>query len=109
MTNSVKTAPCDAWLLPTLRALTPETSIEDIEKREPTSYWGAVTAAGIASDDEILRALSDRTHIRIANGLLVSSQARDKVPERLARRFGILPLSVSDSTLDIATSNPYDI
>ena len=109
MTTSVKAVPPDAWLLPTLREITAESSIEDIEKRDPPSYWGAVTAAGIASDDEILRALSDRTHIRIANGLLVSSQARDKVPERLARRFGILPLSVSDSTLDIATSNPYDL
>jgi type II secretory ATPase GspE/PulE/Tfp pilus assembly ATPase PilB-like protein/8-oxo-dGTP pyrophosphatase MutT (NUDIX family) len=109
VTTAVKVPRPDAWLLPTLREIASESSVHDIEAREPPSYWGAVTAAGIASDDEILRALSDRTHIRIANGLLVSSQARDKVPERLARRFGILPLSVSDSTLDIATSNPYDL
>jgi type II secretory ATPase GspE/PulE/Tfp pilus assembly ATPase PilB-like protein/8-oxo-dGTP pyrophosphatase MutT (NUDIX family) len=31
------------------------------------------------------------------------------VSEWLARRFEILPLAVSDSILDIATSNPYDI
>lgn len=109
MTTSAKAPPSDAWLLPTLREIASESSIQDLEARDPPNYWGAVTAAGIASDDEILRALSTRTHIRIANGLLVSSQARDKVPERLARRFGILPLSVSDSTLDIATSNPYDL
>jgi type II secretory ATPase GspE/PulE/Tfp pilus assembly ATPase PilB-like protein/8-oxo-dGTP pyrophosphatase MutT (NUDIX family) len=106
---SEKSAPSDAWLLPTLRELASESAIQDLEARDPPSYWAAVTAAGILSDDEILSALSARTHIRIANGLLGSSQARDKVPEWLARRFEILPLAVSESTLDIATSNPYDL
>ncbi|HMH25181.1 MAG TPA: ATPase, T2SS/T4P/T4SS family, partial [Gemmatimonadaceae bacterium] len=64
---------------------------------------------GLTTDDHILEALSVRARVGIANGLLVSSQARDKVTEWLARRFEILPLSVSDSILDIATSNPYDI
>ncbi len=50
-----------------------------------------------------------RTGFGIATGLLVSSQARDKVPERLARRFEILPLALSDSVLDIATASPYDL
>jgi type II secretory ATPase GspE/PulE/Tfp pilus assembly ATPase PilB-like protein/8-oxo-dGTP pyrophosphatase MutT (NUDIX family) len=31
------------------------------------------------------------------------------VSERLARRFSILPLSLSETTLEIATSNPYDL
>ncbi len=109
MSTSLKPAPSDAWLLPTLRELASESSIRDLEAKDAPSYWAAVTAAGIVSDDEILAALSARTHIRIANGLLVSSLARDKVPEWLARRFEILPLAVSESTLDIATSNPYDL
>ncbi len=64
---------------------------------------------GFTTDDEILKALSARTHVVIASDLLVSSEARDRVSERLARRFAILPLSVSESTLEIATSNPYDL
>jgi type II secretory ATPase GspE/PulE/Tfp pilus assembly ATPase PilB-like protein/8-oxo-dGTP pyrophosphatase MutT (NUDIX family) len=83
--------------------------MRDLESRDSPSYWLAATAGGILTDDEILAALSARTHIRIANGLLVGSQARDKVAERLARRFAILPLAISESTLDIATSNPYDL
>jgi type II secretory ATPase GspE/PulE/Tfp pilus assembly ATPase PilB-like protein/8-oxo-dGTP pyrophosphatase MutT (NUDIX family) len=83
--------------------------VRDLDARDPTRYWDAVTGDGILSDDEILAALSARTHIRIASALIVSSQARDKVPELLARRFEIIPLAVSDSILDIATSNPYDL
>src|SRR5205823_9035236 len=46
---------------------------------------------------------------RIATDLLVSSEACERVPEKLARRFAILPLSMSESVLDIATANPYDL
>ena len=87
----------------------PSTSIPSIESRVGVSYWRAAVDEGLTTDDEILEALSVRARVGIANGLLVSSQARDKVTEWLARRFEILPLSVSDSILDIATSNPYDI
>src|SRR5688572_13017650 len=73
------------------------------------SYWGAAVDKALVTDEEVLEALSRRTRFRIATDLLVSSEARDKVPERLARRFAILPLAISGSTLDIATSNPYDL
>jgi len=87
----------------------PSPSVATIESRVGVSYWSAAVDEGLTTDDEILEALSLRARVGIANGLLVSSEARDKVTEWLARRFEILPLSVSDSMLDIATSNPYDI
>jgi type II secretory ATPase GspE/PulE/Tfp pilus assembly ATPase PilB-like protein/8-oxo-dGTP pyrophosphatase MutT (NUDIX family) len=87
----------------------PSTSLSSIESKAGASYWKAAVDEGLTTDDDILEALSVRARVGIANGLLVSSQARDKVTEWLARRFEILPLSVSDSILDIATSNPYDI
>ena len=84
----------------------PSTSLGSIESKVGVSYWRAAVDEGLTTDDEILEALSVRARVGIASGLLVSSQARDKVTEWLARRFEILPLSVSDSILDIATSNP---
>src|ERR1700674_3368813 len=87
----------------------PAASLESIESKVAVSYWRAAVDEALLTDDEILEALSVRARVGIANGLLVSSQAREKVPEWLARRFEILPLAVSDSILDIATSNPYDI
>ena len=61
------------------------------------------------SDEDILAAIAADSETAIANSLVVSAEARDSVPERFARRFGILPLAVSTSTLDIATSNPFDL
>jgi type II secretory ATPase GspE/PulE/Tfp pilus assembly ATPase PilB-like protein/8-oxo-dGTP pyrophosphatase MutT (NUDIX family) len=87
----------------------PSASLDKIESKVGDSYWRAAVDERLTTDGEIIEVLSVRTRVGIANGLLVSSQARDKVTEWLARRFEILPLAVSDSILDIATSNPYDI
>src|SRR5947209_5469594 len=71
--------------------------------------WDAATKSGLASDEEILEALAAGSETPIANSLVVSAEARDSVPERFARRFGILPLAISDAMLDVATSNPFDL
>jgi type II secretory ATPase GspE/PulE/Tfp pilus assembly ATPase PilB-like protein/8-oxo-dGTP pyrophosphatase MutT (NUDIX family) len=109
VTSAVNVLPNDRWLLPILRELLPATTLSSIVATVDVSYWRAAVDEGLTTDDEILEALSVRARVAIASGLLVSSQAREKVSEWLARRFEILPLAISDSTLDIATSNPYDI
>jgi type II secretory ATPase GspE/PulE/Tfp pilus assembly ATPase PilB-like protein/8-oxo-dGTP pyrophosphatase MutT (NUDIX family) len=92
-----------------LKELLPDSSLKVVESAGGPSYWRAAVDKALLTDDEVLAALSTRTRFKIATDLLVSSQARDRVSERLARRFGILPLAISESTLDIATSNPYDL
>ncbi|MDQ6769089.1 MAG: Flp pilus assembly complex ATPase component TadA [Gemmatimonadota bacterium] len=109
MSFAVKSLIADSWLLPVVRELLPAASVELIESKVEGSYWETAVTESLLRDDEILQALSLRTHCGIAIDLLVSSQARDLVSERLARRFAVLPLSVSESTLEIATSNPFDI
>jgi type II secretory ATPase GspE/PulE/Tfp pilus assembly ATPase PilB-like protein/8-oxo-dGTP pyrophosphatase MutT (NUDIX family) len=99
----------ESWLLPILRELLPAESLELVESRASKSYWETAVGEALLTDDDILKAVSDRARIGIANSLLVSSHARDKISERLARRFEVLPLSISDTTLDIATSRPYDL
>ncbi len=101
--------PTDRWLVPVLKELLPDSSLKVVESAGGPSYWRAAVDKALITDDEVLAALSTRTRFKIATDLLVSSQARDRVSERLARRFGILPLAISESTLDIATSNPYDL
>lgn len=99
----------DSWLLPILKEFLPEPSFGALEAAVTSSYWGAAVGRAFATDDEILSAVAARARVQIANGLIVSSHARENVPERLARRFAILPLSISESTLEIATANPYDL
>ena len=109
MPSAVKSLVSDSWLLPLLRELLPKTALELLESRLSESYWRTAVTEALLRDEEILEALSLRTHVGVASDLLVSSSAREMVSERLARRFAILPLSVSESTLEIATSNPYDL
>ena len=99
----------DRWLIPILTDILPPGALRALEPAAGASYWQAAVDKALLTDDQLLEALSSRTRVRVANDLLVSSQARDKVSERFARRFAILPLAISESTLDIATSNPYDL
>jgi type II secretory ATPase GspE/PulE/Tfp pilus assembly ATPase PilB-like protein/8-oxo-dGTP pyrophosphatase MutT (NUDIX family) len=109
MASGVDSVAADRWLVPILSDLLPESSLRALDPPAGASYWRAVVEKSLVTEEELLEAVSTRARVRIANDLLVSTPARDKVPEWLARRFGILPLAISDSTLDIATSNPYDI
>ena len=99
----------DGWLLPILSEILPGDSFDAMESRVTSSYWEAALHSGGVTDEQLLDAVARRTRLRVAHGLVVTSQAKERVPERLARRFHVLPLSLSDSTLEIATANPYDL
>jgi type II secretory ATPase GspE/PulE/Tfp pilus assembly ATPase PilB-like protein len=45
----------------------------------------------------------------IANLANVEPDARDALPESQARKYRILPLRISNSTIDIATADPHDL
>ena len=108
MTSVVDSVATDTWLYPILKELLPEDSLRALEPAA-RSLWRAVVDGSLLTDRDVLEALSARTHFRIATDLLVSSQACETVPEWLSRKFGILPMAISESILDIATSNPYDL
>ena len=99
----------DRWLLPVLTGMLPDESIAELESGAPDSYWQAAVERNLVTDDDLLGALAARTRFRLARDLIVSADARDQVPEALARRFGILPLATSETVLDVATANPYDL
>jgi type II secretory ATPase GspE/PulE/Tfp pilus assembly ATPase PilB-like protein/CheY-like chemotaxis protein len=44
----------------------------------------------------------------VADVTSIDPAVKEAVPEDLARRFNVLPLRVTDSFLELATSNPYD-
>ena len=99
----------DEWLLPTLESiLTPE-AFAQLRSAAQESYWESAVRRGMVTDDEILTALAARFRMRIANLAMVSQQARELVPEQLARKYRVVPLAISDSILDIATADPHDL
>ena len=99
----------DDWLLPTLEGLLPPDAIDQLKEATQDSYWEAAVRRSLITDDEILTALATRFKMKIANLAVVTQQARELVPEQLARKYRIVPLAISDSVLDIATADPHDL
>jgi len=99
----------DEWLLASLETLLPRETIDQLKSVAQDSYWDSATRNGLIKDEEILATLSTRFRMRVANLAMVSQQARELVPESLARKYRIVPLSISDSVLEIATSDPHDL
>src|SRR5687768_1419993 len=99
----------DDWLLPILEGLVDRAAIDQLKQQNIESLWEAVVNGGLCTDDDIVRALADRFRVKVADLTLISPQAREIVPEHLARKYRILPMAASDSTLDIATADPHDL
>ena len=99
----------DEWLLPTLEGLIARDAFEALKQQETESYWETAVRAGTVADDAVLQALASRFRMKVADLTTATSQARELVPESLARKYRIVPLSASDSALDIATADPHDL
>lgn len=71
--------------------------------------WEALVGASLVTDEELLAHLSTRFRVKLADLTLSQEDARDIVPEQVARQYHILPVTLSDSYLEIATANPLDL
>lgn len=76
---------------------------------EDASIWNAAIRLNLATEDDLLAAISRRSRVSIAGSLEVSVEARTVLPERIARKYHVLPLSADPASIEIATANPYDI
>jgi len=99
----------DEWLLVTLEGLLTPEHMEELRALKEESFWEAAVRRNFVTDDQILQALAARFRMKVANTQQVSQQAKELVPEHLARKYRILPLAISDSVLDIATADPHDL
>src|SRR6059058_243456 len=101
----------DEWLARSLEGvLSPELLVELRTKAQPgQTLWETLVAQKIVSDDQILTALSTRFRLKLADVKDIEPSVKEKVPEQLARRFHVLPLRVTDSYLEVATANPFDL
>src|SRR5207253_8326374 len=101
----------DEWLAHSLEGvLTPELLVELRTKAQAgQTLWETLVAQKVVNDEQILTALSTRFRLKLADVKEVDLTVKEKVPEQLARRYHVLPLRVTDSFLEIATANPFDL
>src|SRR6185436_1797788 len=100
----------DEWLAQSVEGLTPEV-LQGLRDKADSgrTLWEYVVAEKIATDAQILEKLSHRFRLKIADVTKMDRTGRNGVPEQLARRHHVLPLRLTDSFLEIGTSNPLDI
>ncbi len=60
-------------------------------------------------DADPVRVLAQRLHLDVADLARAHPAARALVPERWARRFGVLPLRATDDYIVLATADPLDL
>ena len=99
----------DRWLLAVLANALDEDTIHSLDHSTARSIWDAVTAKRLLDDRGLVSLVARHFLLPVANLDQVSSQALELIPERWARRFGVLPLTIDENSLIVATSNPCDV
>ena len=101
----------DEWLAGTMRQLLGEDKLEELRrsKRAASSLWETAVLCDMATDSEILSALATRFRVKIADLSQMERAAKALVTEAQARKYHILPVRGTDSYLEIATANPFDL
>ncbi len=102
----------DDWIIPIIEKMVPEGALAKLRQEEsstPVSLWAKLVEARHATEDQILQAAAARFRFPVADFQLVDPKVKDSVPEQLARRFNVMPIRITDSYLEVATSNPFDI
>ena len=101
----------DEWLVQSLEGLVAAERLAELRgKADPAkTLWETLVAEKTCTDEQILAKLAARFRMKIADPAQIDSKVREAVPETLARRYRILPLRMTDSFLEVATANPFDM
>jgi len=101
----------DEWLVPSIEnLLSPEAMTALRQESGPAvSLWEVLVQRKVASDQQILDAIAARFRFPVADLTKLDPKLIATVPEQLARRFCGVPVGQTDSYLEVATSNPFDM
>jgi type II secretory ATPase GspE/PulE/Tfp pilus assembly ATPase PilB-like protein/CheY-like chemotaxis protein len=102
----------DEWLVPTVESLLPGDALAALRQEAapaPASLWETAVQRKLVSDEKVLAAIATRFRLPVADLSRADARLTDAVPEQLARRFTVVPVGQTDSYLEIATANPFDI
>ena len=108
--STLPSHPRDEWVLSIIEELASQDAAAAAARAAGNgSIWDAAVRLELVDSSELLDAIATRLRTPVATSLESTDQARAILPERMARRYQVLPLAVSDTTIDVATSNPWDL
>src|SRR6476659_9176858 len=101
----------DEWLVPSIETLLSDEAVKALREEEgpAASLWELLVERKLASDAQILDAIASRFRFQVADLAKPDPKLVATVPEQVARRFNVVPVSQTDSYLEVATANPFDI
>jgi type II secretory ATPase GspE/PulE/Tfp pilus assembly ATPase PilB-like protein/CheY-like chemotaxis protein len=101
----------DEWLVPSIETLLSAEAVQSLrdEPGASVSLWETLVQRKQASDQDILGAIASRFRFQVAELTKLDPKLNATVPEQLARRFNVVPVGQTDSYLEVATANPFDI
>lgn len=99
----------DAWVLPIITELVSAEAAAIAARAPGRSAWEEAIRLRLVHEAQLLTAVSRKLRTPVATSLHATDQAKLLVPERIARKYRVLPLVVSSHTLDVATANPWDL
>jgi type II secretory ATPase GspE/PulE/Tfp pilus assembly ATPase PilB-like protein/CheY-like chemotaxis protein len=101
----------DEWLVPSIETLLSAEAVQALrdEQGPDASLWETLVQRKQASDEQILGAIATRFRFQVADLTRPDPKLNTTVPEQLARRFNVVPVRQTDSYLEVATANPFDI
>jgi type IV pilus assembly protein PilB len=102
----------DEWLVPTVEPLLPADVLAALRQevaQTPVSLWETAVQRRMVTDDQVLSAIASRFRLPVADLSQVDARVTGVIPEQLARRFTVVPVGQTDSYLEVATANPFDI
>ncbi|MEO8451139.1 MAG: ATPase, T2SS/T4P/T4SS family [Gemmatimonadota bacterium] len=110
LTTGVPAATNDGWLLLTLEqaGLLTTTQSKDLERAGAGGIWSATVKGGFLTDQQILGAVSSRFKVPIADLGAIDMRVSSLIPESVARKYQVIPITADDRTIRIATSDPHD-
>ena len=98
----------DRWLLPILETLLGDDALAELSGAAGPSLWEAAVRGGHLRDEEIVAAAAARYRVPVADLDAADPRAAALLPERWARRLGVLPLHADADVLDVAGAAPHD-
>ena len=99
----------DAWVLPIIAELVSPEAAALAEQASTGSAWEEAIRLRLVPETALLAAISRKLSTPVATSLSVSNDAKVLLPERICRKYRLLPLRVLAHTLDVATANPWDL
>ena len=101
----------DEWLVPSIETLLTPAAVKELrdEPGPDVSLWEMLVQRSLASDQQVLGAIAARFRFQVADLTKPDAKLISAVPEQLARRFNVVPVRQTDSYLEVATANPFDM